>query len=61
MVKLQCLDCDEVFEANTKDEMLTTMLPHYIDKHHTIMDNLTEESKEEWMQRFHKNWEEASK
>tara|TARA_Y100000310_G_C20327017_1_gene643471 strand:- start:423 stop:611 length:189 start_codon:yes stop_codon:yes gene_type:complete len=59
MKKMKCLDCSEEFEAETPDEMLKTMLPHYMEKHQEIMKTNTDESKADWMKRFHKEWEES--
>jgi len=59
MKELKCLDCDETFEAETPQEMMQTMMPHYMEKHADIMANGTEEIKKVWMKQFYSNWEEA--
>ena len=57
MKKFKCYDCEEVFEAETAEEMMKTMMPHYMEKHKEIMEKGTEESKKVWMEKFHKDWE----
>jgi len=57
MKKLKCLDCEEVFEAETSEAMLKTMMPHYMEKHKEIMAAGTDESKKVWMEKFNKDWE----
>ena len=59
MKKLKCLDCEEIFEAETSKEMLDKMHPHYMEKHQDIMAQGTEESKKDWFEKFNKKWEEA--
>lgn len=59
MKEINCLDCDELFKAETSDEMLKTLLPHYMTVHKDIMSNLTDEIKEDWMKRFHEKWNNA--
>ncbi len=59
MKKLKCLDCKETFKAETPEEMMKTMIPHYIEKHKKMMERHNDESKEDWMKRFNKNWEDA--
>ena len=59
MKEMSCLDCEEKFQAESPNEMMQTMLPHYMEKHKEIMETNTEESKNEWMDRFHKEWEQA--
>lgn len=59
MKKILCLDCDMEFTADTAEEAMTNMLPHYKEVHAEIMAAGTEETKKAWMETFHKNWEEA--
>ncbi len=59
MKKMKCLDCNEMFEAETPDEMMNTMMPHYMKKHTDMMKGQNQETKKEWMQRFHKDWKAA--
>ena len=60
MKEMKCLDCEKTFTSNSPDEMMKTMMPHYMSDHKEIMKEGTEESKKVWMEKFHKNWE-ASK
>tara|TARA_Y100000310_G_scaffold297004_1_gene329696 strand:+ start:970 stop:1143 length:174 start_codon:yes stop_codon:yes gene_type:complete len=53
---MKCLDCEETFKAETPEEMMKAMMPHYMEKHKEIMEAGTEESKKEWMEKFHKIW-----
>jgi LPS sulfotransferase NodH len=59
MKTMKCLDCDEKFKAETSEEMIKTMMPYYMEKHAEMMKGQNEETKEEWMKRFNKDWEEA--
>jgi len=58
MRKIKCLDCDHQFEigADTQEEAMKEMMPHYMEVHKEMMENGTEESKKEWMTRFHEAW-----
>jgi hypothetical protein len=59
MKKMKCLDCEDTFEAESEDEMMQKMHPHYMEKHKDIMEAGTEEKKEVWMKKFHEEWEKA--
>ena len=39
--------------------MMKTMMPHYMKKHADMMKGQNEETKEEWMQQFNKEWKAA--
>jgi hypothetical protein len=53
MVKLRCIDCEQVeFEAESVQEMLTQMMPHYFEAHQDIMSGQSSESQEQWMERL---------
>ncbi len=56
---MKCLDCEESFEAETPDDMMKAMMPHYMGKHSEMMKGQNDESKADWMKRFQKEWEEA--
>lgn len=56
MKEIKCLDCDETFKAETKEEALMIMRPHYMSNHKEMMENGSEESKDEWFERFNKEW-----
>ena len=57
--KIKCPDCDEEFSAETEKEVLDKMHPHYMDVHQDIMKDGTEAKRNIWMERFHKDWENA--
>ena len=59
MKKLKCYDCDEMFEAETADDMLNKMHPHYMSDHQDVMKDGTDESKAAWMKKFHEDWDAA--
>jgi len=59
MKEMKCLDCEKTFKAETSDEMLKILMPHYMSEHAEIMKGNTDESKKAWMERFGKEWEEA--
>jgi len=59
MKKLTCYDCEENFEAETSEEMLNLLYPHYMEKHHEVITGNSEEEKKAWMDRFNADWEKA--
>jgi hypothetical protein len=59
MKEMKCLDCDQTFKAETPDEMMKVMMPHYMSVHSEMMKGQNEETKKEWMKRFNKDWEDA--
>jgi len=59
MKEMKCLDCDETFKAESSEEMMKAMMPHYMSDHKELMAKGTEEDKKVWMGKFNKNWEEA--
>ena len=56
---MKCLDCEKTFKANSSDEMMKGMMPHYMSDHKDLMAEGTEEKKKVWMGKFNKDWEEA--
>ena len=59
MKELKCLDCEKTFKAETSNEMIQTMMPHYVSDHAEMMKSGTEEDKKLWFEKFNKEWEEA--
>ena len=59
MKEMKCIDCDEKFSTETKDEMMQKMMPHYKSDHKDIMESGTKEGKEEWMKKFGEAWDKA--
>ena len=57
MKKFKCPDCEEVFEAETSEATLKTMMPHYKEMHKEMMEKGTEEDRKTWMEKFHKDWD----
>lgn len=57
---MSCIDCGEgSFSAETEEEMMKNMMPHYMEKHKEMMEGRSEESHADWMKRFKEKWEEA--
>ena len=59
MKEFKCYDCDEVFQAVERDELLNQLYTHYMDKHKEIITGANEEEKKAWMEKFNKDWEEV--
>jgi len=59
MKEMKCLDCEKSFKAETSDEMMQTMMPHYKEDHAEMMEKGDEESRKVWFEKFNKDWEEA--
>lgn len=57
MKEMKCLDCEERFKAESSEEMMKTMMPHYMSDHKEIMAAGTDEKKKAWMEKFNKDWE----
>ena len=58
MKQMKCIDCHEGnFKAETSEEMMKAMMPHYMEKHKEMMAGNSKESKEEWMKRFNEEWD----
>ena len=56
---MKCLDCDKEFRAETSEDALSYMHPHYMEAHKEVMAEATDEKKKAWMETFHKAWNEA--
>ena len=62
MKKMNCIDCGKgEFEAGSPDEMMKVMMPHYQEEHKEMMEKGDEESKKEWMKKFHEEWDKVEK
>lgn len=59
MKEMKCLDCEKTFTANSSEEMMKTMMPHYKEDHAEMMAKGTEETKKVWMEKFNEDWEKA--
>ena len=56
MKKIKCYDCEEVFEAETKEEILEAMYSHYMKAHIDVISKADQEEKKAWMEKFEKDW-----
>ena len=59
MKKIKCYDCDESFEAETKEDILNSLYKHYMEKHQEIITKASGEEKKAWMEKFEKDWASA--
>lgn len=59
MKTFKCYDCDDSFQAETKDEVLIFLYNHYMKDHKEIISNNTEAEKLAWMDTFDKDWARA--
>jgi predicted small metal-binding protein len=56
---MKCYDCDQTFSANSADEILKAMYPHYRAEHKEIISSVDEDAKKIWMERFYADFEKA--
>lgn len=56
MKKMKCYDCEEVFQADAKDQILMSLYNHYMKEHKAIITGGSEEEKKAWMENFEKDW-----
>lgn len=56
---MQCLDCEEIFQAETQEDMMQEMMPHYKEVHAEMMNSGTEEKRMIWMSQFQDAWDNA--
>jgi len=59
MKEIKCLDCEETFKAESSDDAMQQMMPHYKSEHAEMMEKGTEEDRKVWFEKFNKDWEEA--
>ena len=60
MKQFKCYDCDRVFEAETREDILKQLYDHYMKDHKEIITGASEEEKKAWMERFEKDWAAAA-
>lgn len=60
MKTITCLDCQEQFQGETKEEIMNAMMPHYMSEHKDVMEAGNEEKKKEWFAEFERRFNEAS-
>ena len=56
MKTIKCYDCDQSFEAETREGMLNLLYDHYMKEHKDIITGASEEEKKAWMERFDNDW-----
>jgi uncharacterized protein with PIN domain len=59
MKTMSCYDCNQTFSANSADDMLKVMYPHYMAEHKEIISTVDEAQKKVWMEKFYADWETA--
>lgn len=59
MKTITCLDCEEQFSGETKEEVMKAMMPHYMEVHKDVMDAGNEEKKQVWFAEFERLWSEV--
>lgn len=59
MKTITCLDCEQQFSGESPEEVMQTMMPHYMSDHKDVMDAGNEEKKKVWFAEFNRRWEEA--
>ena len=60
MKTVQCQHCEETFQAETREEILSTLYKHYMEAHAEVITRASEEEKKAWMEHFEKEWAQAS-
>ena len=60
MKTITCQECGGEFQAVERGEILKTLYTHYMEAHPDVIPNATDEEKKTWMDRFNKEWEQAS-
>jgi len=56
MKKFKCYDCEQTFQAKTREELLGLLYPHYMNDHKDIITGADEQEKKNWMEQFEKDW-----
>lgn len=56
MKKFKCYDCEEMFEAESREDILDILFSHYTKLHRDVMDSQSHEDKKAWMVQFDKDW-----
>ena len=59
MKTYNCDDCENSFQAVTREEILNTLYAHYMESHKEIITGVSEEKKKVWMEQFEKDWNAA--
>lgn len=56
MKSINCYDCEEQFQAESREEMLGILYEHYMKDHKEIITGVSGEEKKVWMERFDRDW-----
>lgn len=56
MKKITCFDCEQSFEAESRDSILNQFYKHYMSEHNEIITGVDDAGKKMWMERFDKDW-----
>ena len=56
MKQLTCYDCDMLFQAEFRDEMLGKMYDHYMKDHYNVITGASDAEKKAWMEQFERDW-----
>lgn len=59
MKTITCYDCEQSFQAETREEILNQLYKHYMAEHHVIITGASEAEKKQWMERFERDWSKA--
>ena len=56
MKAFTCYDCEEAFQAASREEILGLLYEHYMKEHRGIITSARSAEKKAWMERFEKDW-----
>ncbi len=59
MKTITCLDCEEQFSGNLPEEVMESMMIHYMEDHHDLLDPEAEEPRDGWFVEFNERWDTA--
>lgn len=59
MKKFICYECGHGFLSDTREDVLSQLYAHYMAEHKTVITSANPAEKQEWMNRFEKDWAEA--
>jgi hypothetical protein len=59
MKKFICYECGHEFFSGSRDDMLDQLYAHYMKEHRSVITSADPTEKQNWMNRFEKDWAEA--
>jgi len=59
MKTITCLDCDQQFTGTVPEEVMESMMMHYMANHHDLLDPEVEEPRDGWFIEFNERWDAA--